>query len=76
MDKKIFATLAIATVLASCTSDLDGIDETPANPKPIRRCTAVVDLSVQAPTADATTQTPSVSTDQGEPAQRLPTKTR
>lgn len=59
MDKKIFATLAIATVLASCTSDLDGIDETPANPKPIRRCTAVVDLSVQAPTADATTQTPS-----------------
>ena len=27
MDKKIFATLAIATVLASCTSDLDGIDE-------------------------------------------------
>ena len=44
MDKKIFATLAIATVLASCTSDLDGIDETPANPKPIRRCTAVVDL--------------------------------
>lgn len=73
MDKKIFATLAIATVLASCTSDLDGIDETPANPKPIRHCTAVVDLSVQAPTADATTQTPS---DQGEPAQRLPTKTR
>lgn len=59
MDKKIFATLAIATVLASCTIDLDGIDETPANPKPIRRCTAVVDLSVQAPTADATTQTPS-----------------
>lgn len=59
MDKKIFATLAIATVLASCTSDLDGIDETPANPKPIRHCTAVVDLSVQAPTADATTQTPS-----------------
>ena len=59
MDKKIFATLAIATVLASCTSDLDGIDETPANPKPIRRCTAVFDLSVQAPTADATTQTPS-----------------
>lgn len=59
MDKKIFATLAIATVLASCTSDLDGINETPANPKPIRRCTAVVDLSVQAPTADATTQTPS-----------------
>ena len=59
MDKKIFATLAIATVLASCTSDLDGIDETPANPKPIRRCTAVVNLSVQAPTADATTQTPS-----------------
>ena len=59
MDKKIFATLAIATVLASCTSDLDGIDETPANPKPIRHCTAVVDLSVQAPTADATTRTPS-----------------
>lgn len=32
MDKKIFATLAIATVLASCTSDLDGID-TPVRDK-------------------------------------------